>query len=310
VVVVNDGGAPVADRLSSFAGAFDLKVEESPKKTGRSAAANRGLALAGDGLVGFLDDDDRLYPDHFERLSLAHRSGPEAVVYSDAVTIRYRRDGEEWRETRRELQYSLDYDPDYLLLANYIPIHTLLAPAPLLRKVGGFDEGLEYSEDWDLLIRLAAEGPFRHVRAVTCEYRVFEEAETGRVPAGGEGFQKARREIYERYRARRTDEGTARVIDRLRSQISHWYHREGENHQRLARAAEVEARRAALESERPRLLEELAELSRTNRQLSTQVPELYREIGRLNGLLEQISRSRTWKLHLWLERLRGRGGRG
>jgi LmbE family N-acetylglucosaminyl deacetylase len=307
VVVVNDGGAPVSDLLSSFAGAFEIRSEESPQKTGRSAAANRGLALAGEGLAGFLDDDDRLFPDHLERLSRAHRTGPEAVVYSDAVTIHYRREGEEWREARRELQYSLDYDPDYLLLANYIPIHTLLAPAPLLRKVGGFDESLEYSEDWDLLIRLSGEGAFRHVRAVTCEYRVFEEAEPGRVSAGGEGFQKTRREIYERYRSRRTEEGTARVIDRLRAQVSKWYHREGENHQRLTRAAEVEARRAALEAERPKLIEEVAELSRANRQLGARVPELHAEIGRLNGLLEQIYRSRTWKMHLWLERLRGRG---
>ena len=305
VVVVNDGGAPVDGPLSGFGDAFELCLEQLPASVGRSGAANRGLALAGDGLVGFLDDDDRLYPDHLERLVRAHASGPEAVAYSDAVTIHYRREGEEWREARRELQYSLDYDPDYLLLANYIPIHTLLAPAPLLRKAGAFDETLAYSEDWDLLIRLSGETPFRHVRAVTCEYRVFESGEAGHVAAGGEAFQKARRQIYERYRGRRTEEGTARVIDRLRAQVSVWYHREGENRERLARAGRLEARVAELEAERPRLTARLEELTRSSRDFSARAGELHGEIARLNGLLEQIYRSRTWKLHLWLERLRG-----
>ncbi len=310
VVVVNDGGASVADSVAGFRDAFAVVLEELPQSRGRSAAANRGLALAGQELAGFLDDDDRLYPDHVERLVRAHRSGPEAAVYSDAVTVRYRRDGEVWREARRELQYSLDFDPDYLLLANYIPIHTLLAPAALLRKVGAFDEGLAFSEDWDLLIRVSAETAFRHVRAVTCEYRVFEDADPGHAPAGSEAFRSARQEIYERYRARRTEAGLARIIDRLRAQVSVWYHREGENHERLARFAQVSERLAALESERARTQARATELLQSNEEYRLHVAALHREIERLNGLLDQIYASRSWKLHLWLDRLRGRGAAG
>ena len=277
VVVVNDGGAPLGDALASFREAFPIVLEELPQRTGRAAAANRGMARAGDGLVGFLDDDDLCYADHLDRLVRAQRSGPEPVVYSDAATVRYRREGEGWRESDRALQYSLDFDPDYLLLANYIPIHTLLSPAALLRKAGGFDETVEYSEDWDLLIRLSAETSFRHVRAVTCEYRVFDgrDDDPAHAASGAEAFQRARRQIYERYRARRTEEGLSRVIDRLRAQVSVWYHREGEYRRADAALREQTALQGA-------------------------------EIERLNALLNQIYVSRTWKLHLWLERLRGR----
>ncbi len=301
VVVVNDGGATVASLLAPFADVFPVTLEELPERGGRSVAANRGLARAGEELVGLLDDDDRCYPDHLERLVRAHRAGPEPVVYSDAATVVYRRDGDGWRESQRTLEYSLDFDPDYLLLANYIPVHTLLAPAALVAGVGGFDETLEYSEDWDLLLRMSAETSFRHVRGVTCEYRVFasEQSDPAHVSSGGEAFQKARRRIYERYQARRTEDGLARVIDRFRARVAYGYYREAEVHEGLERLARLEAERGPLQTR-------VAELLLSNADYREHVAKLQQEIGRLDGILKQITASRTWKLHLWLERLRGR----
>ncbi|MET0620144.1 MAG: PIG-L family deacetylase, partial [Thermoanaerobaculia bacterium] len=231
VVVVNDGGASPKEVVDGFRDAFPVLLDEPRQRRGRSAAANRGVALAKEELVAFLDDDDRCFPDHIERLAAGHRQGPEPVVYSDAVTVVYGQGEAGWEPRIRTLQYSLDFDPDYLLLANYIPIHTLLLPRELFTKVGGFDEGIEYSEDWDFLIRLSAETSFRHLRAVTCEYRVFEsqsgDPNPGHVAAGAGAFQDARRKIFERYAARRTDAGLARVLDRMRSQVAFWYDRDG-----------------------------------------------------------------------------------
>ena len=339
VVIVNDGGASVSTVADSFRDAFEISLEEFQERRGRSLAANRGVEAAEEDLVAFLDDDDLCFPDHFERLLAAHRSGPEPVVYSDAATVVYRRDGDRWKPGPRTLQYSLDFDPDYLLLANYIPLHTLVLPRSLYRRLGGFDASLEYSEDWDFLIRASFETSFRHVRAVTCEYRVFE-AESGdptHATAGSPDFQHARRQIYEKYASRRTEEGLARVLDRMRAQIAFWYERDTisqgelryqrENHQHLAGAvARLEARLAALspvenridelerrvsdlQLERARLLAEnelvhdrLAEAFAKNEECDRQLSE----IDRLNAILSQIYESRTWKLHLLLDRIRGR----
>lgn len=337
VVVVNDGGASVEQVATAFRGVFDLTLEESSARRGRSHAANRGVALARQELVAFLDDDDLGYPDHLERLVRAHRSGPEPVVYSDAVTAVYGRRDESPEPLQRTLQYSLDFDPDYLLLANYIPLHTLMLPRALFSAAGGFDEKLEYSEDWDFLIRLSFETSFRHIRAVTCEYRVFQTdgRESGHVGAGQMEFQKARQEIYARYGDRRSEEGLARVIDRLRSQIAFWAERDAvsqgelryqrESHrvlnERVARAdsrhrEELDREHAArreLETERNRLRAEnelvhgrVHELFVSNEQYHGKTAALQAEIGRLNGILSQIYRSRSWKLHLLAERLRGR----
>ena len=343
VVVVNDGGASVCPLVEPFRDSFEISLKELPESRGRSAAANLGVESSKQDLVAFLDDDDLCFPDHFERLVSAHRSGPEPVVYSDAVTVVYRRDGEEWKPGVRTLQYSLDFDRDYLLLANYIPLHTLVLPRALYRKLGGFDEVLDYSEDWDFLIRLSFETSFRHVRAVTCEYRVFpvDDTHPEHAPAGSNSFQRARREIYRRYASRRTEEGLSRALDRMRAQIAFWYERDTvaqgelryqrESHRRLAEAlaraeargssiaaletrlAETELHLSQVRAERARIVAEnelvhdrLAELFAKNEQYDLQVAGAYGEVDRLNGILNQIYGSRTWKLHLLLDRLRGR----
>jgi LmbE family N-acetylglucosaminyl deacetylase/glycosyltransferase involved in cell wall biosynthesis len=335
VVVVNDGGARLPD-LDRFRDAWELTVENLPSRAGRSSAANRGVALATQELVAFLDDDDLYAPDHLERLFRAYRQGPEPVVYSDAVTAVYEESDAGWRERHRGLEYSLDYDADYLLLANYIPLHTILLPKALYLAAGGFEEGMEYSEDWDFLIRLSFQTGFRHVRAVTCEYRVFEERHGGssHVAAGASAFQAAREKIYARYASRRTDAGVARAFDRLRSQLAFWYERDGESqgelryqresHLRLvaqvrlaeeAQNALSERRRrvAELETERARLLAEnelahgrIADLYAANERYDRDVSKARAELDRLGGILRQIYASRTWKLHLLLDRLRGR----
>ena len=325
VVVVNDGGASPKEVVDGFRDAFPVLLDEPRQRRGRSAAANRGVALAKEELVAFLDDDDRCFPDHIERLAAGHRQGPEPVVYSDAVTVVYGQGEAGWEPRIRTLQYSLDFDPDYLLLANYIPIHTLLLPRELFTKVGGFDEGIEYSEDWDFLIRLSAETPFRHLRAVTCEYRVFEtpssDPNPGHVAAGAGAFQDARRKIFERYAARRTDAGLARVLDRMRSQVAFWYDRDGisqgelrflrESHRRLTESLgrserERQSERARLTAENELLHGRLGEVFAKNEEYDNLVREAHVEIERLNSLLQTIYASRTWKLHLFLDKLRGR----
>jgi hypothetical protein len=50
----------------------------------------------------------------------------------------------------------------------------------------------------------------------------------------------------------------------------------------------------------------LAELYAANERYSSQLQASRTEIDRLSSLLQEIFSSRTWKLHLFLDRLRGR----
>ena len=163
----------------------------------------------------------------------------------------------------------------------------------------------------------------RHLRAVTCEYRVFEASsnDPNHVAAGAGAFQDARRKIFERYAARRTDAGLGRVLDRMRAQVAFWYDRDGisqgelryqrEGHRRLSEALarserERQSERARLTAENELLHARLAEVFAKNEEYDGLVLASHVEIERLNSLLNQIYASRTWKLHLFLDRLRGR----
>ena len=175
VVVVNDGGAAVGSVLDSASGRLPDPARKScPSAWGARPQPIGALRGRRTRSSGFSTTTTSATPITWS--ASCGRTG--RVPRRSSIPTRPRcataGTAKAWRESERTLQYSLDFDPDYLLLANYIPIHTLLAPAPLLRRAGGFDETLEYSEDWDLLIRLSAETSFRHVRAVTCEYRVFD----------------------------------------------------------------------------------------------------------------------------------------
>ena len=92
------------------------------------------------------------------------------VAYTDAAVAVYEL-GEPgwipggWVCRERRLPYSRDFDPDVLLVDNYIPFNTLLIERRLFAEVGPFDPALPFFEDWDFLIRLSALTPFHHLRA-------------------------------------------------------------------------------------------------------------------------------------------------
>ncbi len=320
VVVVNDGGASVEPALARYESVFSVVRVNHEQSRGRSASANAGLQNVSEDVAVYLDDDDLLAPDHFERLLAARSAGPEPTVYSDAVTVILSREGEAWRERHRELQYSMDYDPELLLFSNYIPFPCVLFDVSLVRKVGGFDAGLEFSEDWDLLIRLSREAPFRHIRTVTAYYRIFE-GEEGHVEAGGRGFLDARRTILERYRSFRDEETAVRVLDRISRRL--WeisgkeFRSAGElayqrsSHRRLA--GEVESLQECLREIRSESERRMGEIRVLQGEVDVfrvdgvrQINALRAEVARLNELIRRMEGTKAWRLHRFGQMLRGK----
>src|SRR3990170_7346574 len=64
-ILVNDGGCDLdVDGLKTILGDVSLNYVRLEKNTGRAHAGNVGIENARGEYVGFLDDDDVLYPGH------------------------------------------------------------------------------------------------------------------------------------------------------------------------------------------------------------------------------------------------------
>jgi hypothetical protein len=145
------------------------------------------------------------------------------IAYTDAAVGVYELDGQSgWVCRERRLPYSRDFDPDLLLVDNYIPFNTLLIERRLLQEAGPPDAALPFFEDWDLLIRLAALAPFHHLARVTCEYRHFRGPMShvfGERPRERADFLAVKAQVLAKHAARLPPAALARVVDTLRGDL-------------------------------------------------------------------------------------------
>jgi hypothetical protein len=197
------------------------------------------------------------------------------VAYTDAAVGIYELDGEAgWVCRERRLPYSRDFDPDLLLLDNYIPFNTLLIERRLLDEAGPPDLSLPFFEDWDLLIRLAALAPFHHLARVTCEYRHFRGPMShvfGERPRERTDFLLVKARVLAKHASRLAPAALARAIDTLRCDL-------------VAEREAAAAGRQRLSAAR----EELAELARAQRELSAERFHFEDRYHAVNGELQAL----------------------
>lgn len=336
VVLVNDGGTP-PEVDADFP--LELTRVDLPETRGRAAAAQAGVDAADGDYVAFLDDDDLALPEHLATLAGAAKATGARVVYSDACVAVYALTEDGWTCRERRLPYSRDFDPDLLLLDNYIPFNTLLIARELFAEAGGFDLELPFFEDWDFLIRLARIAPFHHLKQVTCEYRHFRGAGHhvfGERPREREDFLAVKARVLAKHAGHLEPRAVARAVDGLRSDLveareeavtrrrelreldaAHQalaarFHRLEQDHEDLkdkhhrahgelvALRDEAEAMRSDLQ----RLYDEEAKLRAVVDEQTDHLERTYAEIERLEAKIRQMESTRAWRLHQWVQRRR------
>ena len=168
VIVVDDGSTDDTAGVVRRFGA-DVRYIRQPN-SGVSAARNRGIEVASADCVAFLDSDDLFAP---EKLALqAPRFASGAVAVSSAAVLV---DG-----TLRPLAVRRPTLPGDLLLHLFTEGNLVGSPSSVvasrevLRELGGFDERLSFTADWDLWIRLARTGRLECVDEPLIAYRLHD----------------------------------------------------------------------------------------------------------------------------------------
>ncbi len=149
----------IADDASTKANVRDLLAEYQNlderievvfrKENGHiSAASNSALDIAQGSYIALLDHDDELPPHALARVVDAIANNPNVkLIYTDEDKIS--EDGE-----RSQPHFKSDWNPDLLLGQNYIS-HLGVYQTSVARQVGGFREGFEGAQDWDLALRVS-----------------------------------------------------------------------------------------------------------------------------------------------------------
>jgi len=333
IVVVNDGGErPSVD---------DVKLIEHETSRGRSEAMNSGVRAAANEFIAFLDDDDLYYADHLATLARAATSLNATAWYSDAIDAfpdaRLRLFGGDFD---RDLLLADNYIPlptllvrraDFLDLGGFDRDFDLFEDWDFLIRLsrrGDFVHvprvtvEIRHIEGAGSITMATPEGSTQFRDAKKKVWAKHASLVTQDIFANALERQKKR--IGELQSELATQSGTAHHLTTDVTRLEREKHELIANIQSLSQQAtdhvmrmrELEGVDLALrqsQAENEHKAVQLAGLKQQNDELrgaftetQTSVQALYAEIHRLQGLLDMIYASRTWKLHTIVQKVKGR----
>lgn len=145
-----------------------IKVVYREKNGHISAATNDALKIASGEFIALMDNDDLLHKDAlYENVKVLNTNPGIDFIYSDEDKINT-------SNRRCYPNFKPDYSPDTLLSLNYIS-HLAVIRKTLIDNVGGFREGYEGAQDYDLYLRITEQtDKIYHIPKILYHWRMIE----------------------------------------------------------------------------------------------------------------------------------------
>ncbi len=177
--IVMDGGS--TDGTLQILKRYEGKLRWfSERDRGQSDAINKGMRLATGDVLAFLNSDDTYEPGGLLRVGCYFADHPEAKW----LTGRCRTIDCDSAEIRKMVTYYKNLwlsAPRYsvLLVLNYISQPATFWRREVMEKIGGFDESLRYSMDYDYWLRVGREFKLAVIEDYLASFRLHPESKAG-----------------------------------------------------------------------------------------------------------------------------------
>ena len=171
IVIVNDGGTDkLKDIIDEFKSPHIRYLEISHR--GLAGALNAGLQFARGKYICYLDDDDVYYPHHLQTLwETVTRTG-SAWAYAKSRVVRGRRCNGGFEAIQVFGSSTQPFSTEELHQRCIISVLNVIHSRELISQIGGFNEELPWSMDWDMWVRMAQHAVPIFIDDYTGEYRI------------------------------------------------------------------------------------------------------------------------------------------
>jgi len=196
--VADDGSVHAETQavLAQCAGDPRIKVRRLPENRGIAAATQAALAMAEGHWVALLDQDDLLAPHALFEVACAAADPQAILIYSDEDKI-------DAAGTRYEPFFKPDWSPELFLSCNYLN-HLTAIRADVLRAVGGFCPTYDFSQDYDVFLRVTEQpGRIVHLPKVLYHWRATAGSSAAVRGAKAQAQEAARRALQTALQRRR-----------------------------------------------------------------------------------------------------------
>ena len=177
--IVMDGGSKdgTVDILRGYGQALRWVSE---KDKGQADALNKGLALAGGDVIGWLNSDDLYEPGALEKVADVFESEPDTQWVYGKVRIVDENDREirQWITAYKNCRMKR-YSYGKLLAENWVSQMGVFWRRQAGREVGPFQAGLHYCMDYDFWLRLGARWPGRFIDQYLAAFRWYSTSKSG-----------------------------------------------------------------------------------------------------------------------------------
>ncbi|MEH6410697.1 MAG: glycosyltransferase [Hyphomonas sp.] len=175
IIVVNDGSCDGTSDIVSALGSRVSLIEI--ENQGKSRALNLALSKAAGDYIWVVDDDDLVRPDAHDILARVLDS-QAAVDLAYGLHDRFREDPDTGERTSIGTGYWTTCHPDAFFVSTledlFVHQPGTLVRRSLYRRIGGYNETLKRSVDYEMLIRQARHGKVQEVDGVVFDQRIHQ----------------------------------------------------------------------------------------------------------------------------------------